>query len=499
MRKYKNALRALVFCLLAAALLVGLRQVFRFKLGGDPEGTSGTTQMEVYYQQPENSVDVLVLGTSHAYRSVSPGLLYEQQGIAAYDLCASSQAIWNTYYYLREGLKTQKPSLIVLEAAGIALIQNDYDLDTSQAEIVASLYGMKFSKNKLAAIRASVAQGEDWLPLLLDWTQYHARYTDLTAADFLPWQGNETYFSSWKGFEADWRVTDCGTLTVTPSDEAKPLYEKTERYYRAILDLAQSEGIPVCVIVTPYPGYNTAAERGYYNTIAGIAAQYGVNYIDFNTEQWYAEMGLDGASDFSDTGHLNYAGAVKFTTAFGAYLRDTYDLPDRSGDAAYASWLESAAYDANRDRDKTLAAETDLTAYLEALADGGDDYTVLLYAAGCDTLTDYTDALEALGIPADSVAAAAAGSGAWAVRGGQLLFDSAGQTGYTWHWQDGYQDLAIVQGDDGTVRLFAGADNYANIGKNGLNILVWDNATGQLADAVGFYALYGYEAERLSR
>ena len=53
-------------------------------------------------------------------------------------------------------------------------------------------------------------------------------------------------------------------------------------------------------------------------------------------------MGLAG-DDFSDYGtHVNVVGAQKVTAFLEDWLEENYDLPDRRGDAAYASY--DAAY-----------------------------------------------------------------------------------------------------------------------------------------------------------
>ena len=40
------------------------------------------------------------------------------------------------------------------------------------------------------------------------------------------------------------------------------------------------------------------------------------------------EVGLDGATDFSDDGHLNTSGGTKVANYLGKYLVDHYDLTD---------------------------------------------------------------------------------------------------------------------------------------------------------------------------
>ena len=53
-------------------------------------------------------------------------------------------------------------------------------------------------------------------------------------------------------------------------------------------------------------------------------------------------VGFDYASDLTDTSHCNRWGAEKVTSYVGAYLKENYDLPDRRGDAAYASAWDAA-------------------------------------------------------------------------------------------------------------------------------------------------------------
>ncbi|MBQ9644464.1 MAG: SGNH/GDSL hydrolase family protein, partial [Lachnospiraceae bacterium] len=56
------------------------------------------------------------------------------------------------------------------------------------------------------------------------------------------------------------------------------------------------------------------------------------------------EMEIDGLTDYYDNrAHTNALGSEKVTAYLGQYLREHYDLPDRRGDAAYASWDEAYA------------------------------------------------------------------------------------------------------------------------------------------------------------
>lgn len=68
-----------------------------------------------FHNLPENSMDVIVLGSSHAQYSFSPNFFYEDTGLYSYVLGSACQPLEVSYQMLREALKTQNPKLVVLE------------------------------------------------------------------------------------------------------------------------------------------------------------------------------------------------------------------------------------------------------------------------------------------------------------------------------------------------------------------------------------------------
>ena len=95
----RKGIRILVFFLLAGVLVSQLNRMLAFRY------EDGIRQMEGFYKQPRGSVDVLVMGSSHAYVNIDPAVLSKEEGISAYDLCASMQPVWNTYYTLKEAYR----------------------------------------------------------------------------------------------------------------------------------------------------------------------------------------------------------------------------------------------------------------------------------------------------------------------------------------------------------------------------------------------------------
>ena len=325
----KNIFKMTGFCLLLVVILWKTDRIFEVKYG---DGIYGMTK---FYDLEDHTVDTLVLGSSHAFEDINTGVLWEDYGIAAYVLGGSIQPMWNTYYYLKEALKTQRPELIVLEAY-CTMFDSDY-IDDSR--IIKNTFAMKWSKNKVDAMKTSVPQ-ERWAEFLLSYIQYHTRYTELSKEDFLKNKGDVRY-ENWKGFGCNMATTAFPAPNVENVTERKPMSEKTEKYYRKTIELALEHNIPVLVALSPYAGISES-EQAVFNTAGDIAKEYGVNFINYNL--LYNDIGIDFSQDAADPGHLNYRGNQKYTAALGTYIMQHYTVTDRRENPSYGSWDADAEY-----------------------------------------------------------------------------------------------------------------------------------------------------------
>ena len=108
----KIVFRITGFLLVLIAVLAMVHQVLSFK------HRDGLYSMQKFYEQEEGTVDVLVLGPSLAFADINTAVLWDEYGMSAFNLAGSIQPMWNTYYYLKEALKYQRPKVIVLSAPG---------------------------------------------------------------------------------------------------------------------------------------------------------------------------------------------------------------------------------------------------------------------------------------------------------------------------------------------------------------------------------------------
>ena len=323
----KSIIRILGFMVVLCLILKCWSDIFRFKF------TDGTYICDKFYDLEDNTVDVLVMGTSHAFANFNTGTLWDEYGIASYDFACSNQPMWNTYYYLKEALKTQTPKLVVLEAMSTTF---NYDYQ-EESGIIKNTFGLSWSKNRIDAISAS-SSSDEHTSYLLDYTHYHNRYKALAKEDFNENQGI-TMLEDWKGYYIKSSTAPFDYLDVSDIVDRAPLYEKTEKYYRKTIELAQENGIPMLIVVSPYASISYEEEM-VFNSAGDIAAEYNVPFVNCNLLA--DEIGVDYKTEFADGHHLNHLGGQKFSKYIGKYIVENYDVPDHRGDDNYSSWDRNA-------------------------------------------------------------------------------------------------------------------------------------------------------------
>lgn len=295
-----------------------------------PKHDYGICSMVNFYEQPENSIDVLTVGTSLAYAGVNTNVLWSEYGIAAYNLCSAEQPYWVSYYVIREALKTQKPKVILLDAKP-SIYTRDY---TKRGRTVLSTYGIRGVENRIGAMVACVETPADALGYILGLPQVHSNYETVTARDFAIPLDNGGRGSSWKGYIEVDEVEQHRKPSLVWNGMQRNMNEREEEYARKIFELCAEAGVSVMLVGFPNPDY--ASDHMYYNALWTVAGEYGVDGINYNNPD--LKFGLRYSSDFADWQHLNVKGSMKFSKKLGEDLLKLYDLEDRRGDEAYGSY-----------------------------------------------------------------------------------------------------------------------------------------------------------------
>lgn len=296
----------------------------------------GINQTRAFYEQKKDTVDVLCVGSSHVHCGINTATLWDDFGIAAYDFSAAEQPLWITYHYLLEAYKTQSPKLVVLDVFSPARFKDDYHYKWLEE----SVYGMKFSRNKLDMLKVSVEEDKlkEYFPSFLT---YHSRYADPNREDIVNIFGSHKQKSISKGYTPGFEIIDQSEKFGGWEElDDYHLTDKSREYLGKIIELTREHGSELCIIVVPY----NFDERDNitYSEIAEIAEKNSIEFINFN--ELIDDVGIDKRTDFNDHTHLNYGGSVKFTEYLGQIVSYEYGkdgiMVDRRNTKGYESWDE---------------------------------------------------------------------------------------------------------------------------------------------------------------
>lgn len=366
--------KILKIILFVVCLFLGIscyHYIFRLKL--DEADT-----MKIFYEQKKNSIDVLCLGSSQVFGSINPAILYQNYGIASFDLCAAGLSTEGVYFYLQEALKTQTPKVIVVGC------DYAYDLAEDVGTEIAYQWsgGMKTSTNRIEFIK-NIVKSENFLDVFLRYPINHVRYNDLQERDFLPYRG-DAYHRYYKGNRVFYSKYPIEEYEVYPYvKEVGEIPKETRFYFEKINELANEVGAKL-IIYSP-PVCRTSEDQMTINAIGAWAKNKKITFLDLNSCR--EELGIDMKKEMNDHVHVNYLGQVKTSNYVAKFLSDNYDLPDRRGENGYESW-EMCVEDYNtvfRDLNLTLY-DGNLAGYIELLEQ--DDYSLLISARG-DTILGY--------------------------------------------------------------------------------------------------------------
>ena len=464
----RNTEKVISFLLVFVLLFISLDSILKFKY------SESILPIKTFYEQDEDTVDVLVIGSSHSYTNFRPDVLWNNYGYSSYILGASIQPLWNSYYYLEEALKTQSPKVIILE--GYRLVeQKEY---TTVYYAIKSTYGMKWSETKIDAMKASFEEDE-LKNYIFEFTNYHSRYSDVGKGDFVSYSNNEWY----KYYKGELSKLDVYELTEPKvseySTKEKKLAEKTEEYYIKMIELAKSYNIPLVTVVAPYN--MPQGEYGYYKYAEKIAESYGMPFI--NTNELYDELNIDFSADFCDEyGHLNNLGAEKLSDYVGKYISEHYNVEDHRNDEKYESW-DISSYHYKRYYNNPIKQETNLLNYIERCETEGD-YSYIFIINGYDIYSDsmteeFNSVFEKFNISSESIT-----DGVWVIRNSQLEYQSSSEKLDKNIRMDSDNDIKLKYGAKNfTISTFDGDVFYACINNNktvrtipiGITMIVYDD------------------------
>ena len=268
---------------------------------------ASTLSVEGFEKLKDNSVNALFLGASQMFCTINAEILFEEYGICAYDLGASSQMLPVTKYYLEYALKTQKPDRVFVEMSSVFSDESDIT-----DEMMSWSYApMKADRLKWESVYELTGQnkaktlGYCVFPLFV----YHSRWNSLGPQDLQYYFSKRDY--SGRGFVSLDGVYETSFLYNDKSlDKTKPVPEINVKALKEISELCEKNGISLTLFKSPVPSWTV----GNFKSVQAVADKLGIEFLDLNN--YLEQIGLDAKTDCANLNHLNINGAVKVTRYF---------------------------------------------------------------------------------------------------------------------------------------------------------------------------------------
>ena len=304
--------------LICCLILIGISKLGYLVRPTDTDGAYA--QIETFHSLPENSLEVIAYGSSHAFRGLSTMEMYKQYGIGAYNYSWHWQKINTSKLFLKDSLLTQKPKVILFEAFQAGNVLQDTDV-TAEIYYCNYIYDKKAKKDYLKQCLGEKPSLDRRLSYVMPLAMFHNNWNSLDEKSFkrlVP--GANSSLLKTMGYSSSEKVTPVN-IPDYKTFEQKELGEAALKELQDIVAICQENDIEIVFYTVPWEG-----EYAFREAMTKFASANDCVYLDLFERN--SDIGLDGNTDFSDEGHLNRSGSEKVADYLGKYLVDHYDLTD---------------------------------------------------------------------------------------------------------------------------------------------------------------------------
>lgn len=296
------------------------------------------SRWEEFYSLPENSVDMVFLGSSHSYCTFDPLIIDEGLGTNSYQLGMPLQHLDTTYYTLKEVLNYQQPKDVVLEvywdmldddfevtqAGYLFQVLKNKDLEEEYIKDVfplsekikynvnifryqADYFAYRNTKlkekieNKYGVFTPAAAKQEGI-------EEYRSRGYTYCNYNMLPDEFDKT--NQFKNFDGkDWAASSAQV-----------------KYLNNIIKLCDEKDIRLTFVTAPVANVSLDYIKNYdviHNYVQKIADDNGIKYLDYNIVN--QDKTLFSIENFRDDAHLNHTGVEVADKYFIEWYKDNYN------------------------------------------------------------------------------------------------------------------------------------------------------------------------------
>ncbi|MDR1559925.1 MAG: hypothetical protein LBS84_09570 [Clostridiales bacterium] len=326
-------MKAILFAVIVTPILIYLSVIYTDAASKNHINAWNRQRAADFYALQENSLDMLFIGSSHSYCTFAPALIDWALGTESFQFGMPLQHPDSTYFTLKEALKTQSPSAVIMELYWGVLNQ---DFEIKQADTLFQAFDDDdFKRAYIEEIfpwNEKIKYSFPFIRYQQDFLTYeNKRLTDYLESRFglIPRKetqtGEERY--DYRGFMyCDYVIPESKfgpRNQYSKFDGQKWEFSDVQRgYIEKIIDLCHSNGIRLVFATAPVAPVSMEKIQNYgavHSAISEFAQRNKIPYLDFNTENQARDLFAN--KHFRDDAHLNYSGVEIADAYFAGWLK----------------------------------------------------------------------------------------------------------------------------------------------------------------------------------
>ena len=310
----KRKVSIVLSCIITACLTIMMVQYMGHFL--DPAWTGvGMDHIRSFHSLDEDSLDVIVYGSSRAFKGCDSMEMYKKYGLGVYNYGNNWQSLNTILLFLQDSLRTQTPKIVCIETSLVDSVEEDTNMDGQ------IYYTREISHFDGKSDYLKQCFGDDperyasyYFPLIM----FHDNWNQINSENYSI--SNPMRFTKSMGYSGSNEI-EPATIGDYKTFEQKELPKNSLEILDKMVKVCEDNGVQIIFYTCPYQG-----EYAYYEAMSNYAAEHGCAYL--NLFESISEIDLNPETDFRDPDHLNDSGAVKVADFLGAYIVEHYEITD---------------------------------------------------------------------------------------------------------------------------------------------------------------------------
>lgn len=311
--KMKRKLTNIVGTVITIALTVFLLQYMGHRL--DPLSTETAFEaINAFHALPDNSCEVIVYGSSHAWKGCDTRVMYDKYGIEAYNYGCHWQGINTTLLFLQDSLRTQTPKVICVDTYQCNTVRQDMDMT---GEIYYTRAIKNFDGKRKYLKKCFGDNIERYISYYFPIVMFHDNWNAVRSENYS--KQNISQVVELRGFYPSDNIFE-GEIPNYKDFSQRRLSDDATEILDEIVRSCREKNISIIFYTCPFMG----EYRSYSNAMQKYCDRNNCVYLDLF--QYCDDMGLNGETDFRDATHLNTNGAKKVADFLGKYIVENYNI-----------------------------------------------------------------------------------------------------------------------------------------------------------------------------